>query len=126
MSIYGTEAYYTGLDSRVRRFEYRTDGFVALQAKQAEIVTYPVVIGGQAIFINARTKKGGSIVVSLLDTAGKAIPGYTAKDAIAFSNNQIAAEIKWRDGRSLEALVGKAVKLQISMTGAELFSLQVK
>jgi hypothetical protein len=61
-----------------------------------------------------------------LDTAGKAIPGYTAKDAIAFSNNQIAAEIKWRDGRSLEALVGKAVKLQISMTGAELFSLQVK
>jgi hypothetical protein len=126
MSIYGTEAYYTGLDSRVRRFEYRTDGFVALQAKQAEIVTYPVVIGGQAIFINARTKKGGSIVVSLLDTAGKAIPGYTAKDAIAFSNNQIAAEIKWRDGRSLEALFGKAVKLQISMTGAELFSLQVK
>jgi hypothetical protein len=126
MSIYGTEAYYTGLDSRVRRFEYRTDGFVALQAKQAEIVTYSVVIAGQAIFINARTKKGGSIVVSLLDTAGKAIPGYTAKDAIAFSNNQIAAEIKWRDGRSLEALVGKAVKLQISMTGAELFSLQVK
>lgn len=126
MSIYGTEAYYTGLDSRVRRFEYRTDGFVALQAKQAEIVTYPVVIGGQAIFINARTKKGGSIVVSLLDTAGKAIPGYTAKDAIPFSNNQIAAEIKWCDGRSLEALFGKAVKLQISMTGAELFSLQVK
>jgi hypothetical protein len=126
MSIYGTEAYYTGSDSRVRRFEYRTDGFVALQAKQGAIVTHPVVIDGNAIFINARTKKGGSIVVSLLDAAGKSIPGYTANDAIPFRNDLIASEIKWRDGRSLEALAGKTVKLHVSMTGAELFSLQVK
>ena len=126
LSIYGTEAYYTGLDSRVRRFEYRTDGFVALQAKLGTIVTHPVVINGKAIFLNARTKKGGSIVVSLLDAAGSPIPGYTAKDAIPFATDLIASEIKWRDGRSLEALAGKTVKLHVSMTGAELFSLQVK
>lgn len=126
MSIFGTEAYYTGADSRVRRFEYRTDGFVALQAKQGVIVTHPVVIDGKAIFINARTKKGGSIVVSLLDAAGNPVPGYTSKDAVPFANDLIASEIVWRGSRSLEALAGKTVKLRISMTGAELFSLQVK
>ena len=126
MSIFGTEAYYTGRDSRVRRFEYRTDGFVALQAKQGEIVTHPVVIDGKAILINARTKQGGSIVVSLLDKAGKAIPGYTEKDAVPFKSDQIAGEIKWRDGRSLKELVGKTIKLNIAIMGAELFSLQVK
>ena len=126
MSIFGTEAYYTGPDSRVRRFEYRTDGFVALQAQQGAIVTHPVVINGQAIFVNARTNKGGSIVVSLVDAAGSPLPGYTAKDSVPFTNDSIASEIKWRGGHSLQALVGKTVKLHISLTGAELFSLQVK
>lgn len=126
MSIYGTEAYYTGADSRVRRFEYRTDGFVALQARQGVIVTHPVVIDGKAIFLNARTKKGGSIIVSLLDVAGSPIPGYTAKDAVLFANDSIAGEIKWRDGRSLDVLAGNVVKIHISITGGELFSLLVK
>jgi hypothetical protein len=126
MSIYGTEAYYTGADSRVRRFEYRTDGFVALQAKLGVIVTHPVVIDGKAIFLNARTKKGGSIIVSLLDAAGSPIPGYTEKDAVPFENDSIECEIKWRDGRSLDALAGNVVKLHISITGGELFSLLVK
>ncbi len=31
LSLYATEAYYTGPDSRVRRFTSRVDGFVALQ-----------------------------------------------------------------------------------------------
>ena len=110
----------------MRRFEYRTDGFVAMQAKQGAIVTHPVVIDGKAIVINARTKKGGSIVVSLLDAAGNPVPGYTSKDAVPFTDDLIASEIVWRGSRSLEALAGKTVKLRISMTGAELFSLQVK
>ena len=31
-SVYATEAYYTGPDSRVRRFVYRVDGFVSATA----------------------------------------------------------------------------------------------
>jgi len=126
MSIYGTEAYYTGVDSRVRRFEYRTDGFVAMRAKKGSIVSHSVVISGKKIFLNARVHQGGSIVVSLLDPTGNPLPGYTAQETVPFTDDLIKGEIKWSGGRTLEPLVGKIVKLHISITDAEVFSLQVK
>ena len=47
LSVYATEAYYTGPDTRVRRFEYRKDGFVSLRAgaKGGLLVTKPLALG---------------------------------------------------------------------------------
>ncbi|MBI2477731.1 MAG: hypothetical protein HYV60_03510, partial [Planctomycetia bacterium] len=44
-SVYATEAYYTGPDSRVRRFTYRVDGFVSLRGggQGGSLVTKPLV-----------------------------------------------------------------------------------
>ena len=41
LSVYATEAYYAGPDSRIRRFTYRTDGFVSAKASGGigELVT---------------------------------------------------------------------------------------
>ena len=62
LSVYGTEAYYTGPGSRVRRFAYRLDGFVALHAGSdgGEAVTRPIRFQGNKLVLNARTTERGT------------------------------------------------------------------
>ena len=51
LSVYASEAYYTGPDSRLRRFTYRADGFVSLHADSSgELLTrqLPLVKNGLA------------------------------------------------------------------------------
>ena len=69
ISVYASEAYYTGPDSRLRRFEYRKDGFVSLRAGSeiGEMITKPISLGRSAerLTVNFQTKKNGYIMVSI-------------------------------------------------------------
>ena len=71
-SVYGTEAYYTGPDSRLRRFTYRVDGFVALEAspKGGELITKPITFAGENLFVNFKTQAGGKLRVEIQDASG--------------------------------------------------------
>jgi hypothetical protein len=66
-SVYATEAYYTGPDSRLRRFVYRRDGFVSLSATQGTAVTKPIRASGSRMVINFRTAPGGSLRVGFAE-----------------------------------------------------------
>ncbi len=61
LSVYATEAYYAGPGSRVRRFTFRTDGFVSLHAgaETAEMVTRALRFAGKELAINYRDRRGG-------------------------------------------------------------------
>jgi len=126
MSIFGTEAYYTGSDSRVRRFEYRTDGFVALKATAGEITTNPVFVRGNTIYLNCKTSAGGTVVVDLRDQDGKPIPGYTRQDAVPIKGDSIRSAVTWKGNRTLKPLQGQVIRINISIKNAQLYSLQVQ
>ena len=71
-SVYATEAYYAGPDSRLRRFTYRIDGFVSLHAggNGGELVTKPLKFTGDTLVLNFVTADGGSVRVEVQDMNG--------------------------------------------------------
>lgn len=119
LSVYATEAYYTGPDSRVRRFTYRVDGFVSLRAGQqgGQLLTKPLTYDGSDLLVNCQTGPGGSLKIQLETTDGQALA--TSKP---FSGDAIDQPLAWDSGQSLESMAGKPVRLRFSLRNADLYS----
>jgi hypothetical protein len=124
MSVYATEAYYTGPGSRVRRFAFRTDGFASMTAgdKEGEVVSGHVSMSGGKLSVNARTSEGGSVRVELQDPAGKPYPGFALEEALPFTGDSIDSPIAWKGGTDVSALRGKPLRLRWVLQKADLFS----
>jgi hypothetical protein len=123
LSVYATEAYYTGPGSRVRRFVYRPDGFVALHADPdgGEAITKPVCFQGRSLVLNFRTTTSGSVQVEIQDGTGNPLDGFRASDSQELSGDEIAHHLTWKTG-DLSTLAGRAVRLRFILKGADLFS----
>ncbi len=101
---------------------WQLDRFVSADASSdgGTLTTVPVSFTGGRLELNARVREGGSIVVSLLDAAGKELPGFEASEPITGDN--LRHEVHWQGSPELAALVGKPVMLRFAMKSAELFS----
>ncbi len=127
LSVYATEAYYTGPDSRLRRFTYRVDGFVSVRADKAGTLrTRPLRFSGDRLVLNVQTEPGGSLRVGLEDEQGRPIEGFAMEDCPPIRADSIAHTVTWRRASSLARLKGKPVRLRFELSGADLFSLQFK
>jgi len=124
LSVYGTEAYYTGPGSRVRRFAYRLDGFVSLNmgSAEGEAVTRPVRFEGKKLVVNARTTDRGQVVVEIQDADRNPIDGFRASDCHPVTGDSTAAVVAWSAGSDLSALAGKPLRLRFLANEADLFS----
>ena len=125
-SLYATEAYYTGPDSRVRRFTIRKDGFVSLgAANTGAATTIPFQCDANKLELNFKTLDDGNIRVSVLDASGEVIPGYEGEKSRSggkpLQGDQISAPVHWGD-RALKALDGQTIRLHFELTNAELFA----
>lgn len=124
-SVYATEAYYTGPDSRVRRFTYRVDGFVSVRAPSAgELVTRPFTFTGKKLVVNVATAKKGSVQVEIQSAAGKPLDAFHLQDCVPVTTDAIAHTVAWKQGVNLSKLAGQTVRLRFQLTNADLFSLQ--
>ncbi len=125
-SMYATEAYYTGPDSRLRRFTYRQDGFVSLRAtsQAGEVTTKPVVFSGRKLVMNCRTAPEGWIAVEIRDAAGNPVPGFRLEDCDRLQGDAVRATVSWRGITDLGALANQPVRLRFAMREADIFSLQ--
>jgi len=123
-SVYATEAYYTGPNSRVRRFVFRVDGFVSLHATQTggELLTKPLKFSGKGLAINFVTSEDGSIRIGLDDAQGNPIEGFTLDDCQPIRGDAIRRPVAWKDGSDVSALAGKPVRLRIRLKAADLYS----
>ena len=130
LSVYATEAYYTGPDTRVRRFEYRKDGFVSLRggAKGGLLITKPIALGrlAERLTLNFKTHDGGQVRVGLFRPGGIAIPGYTLADCKSLTGDHLNHTISWKSGSDISALRRKhpVVQVLIEVKNADVFSLQ--
>lgn len=120
LTVYGKERYYTGPGSRLRRFVYRVDGFVALHAGPDEgaLVTRPVKFKGSRLVVNYRTGEKGFVRVDVLDTDFHDLPGLTG----TLTGDNVAATVAWKEGAELSAIAGKPVRLRFRVKDAEVFS----
>ncbi len=131
LSVYATEAYYTGPDSRLRRFEYRKDGFVAIHAGEmgGELLTKPIQLGklAERLVLNFKTNgKTGTIRVGLETPAGKPIDGYSIQDCVPLTGDAISQHVAWNDDADTSTLKGQTVRLRFKMENADLYSLQLQ
>ncbi|HJN89830.1 MAG TPA: hypothetical protein QGG93_05815, partial [Verrucomicrobiota bacterium] len=130
LSVYATEAYYTGPDSRVRRFEYRKDGFVSIRAVggAGELVTKPLSLGrlAERLTVNFQTNQGGAIRVAIEQPSGQAIAGYALTDCKPLRGDSIQQQVTWKTGGDISRLRRKypAVRLRFELNKADLYSLQ--
>ena len=125
LSVYATEAYYEGPDSRVRRFVFRKDGIVSVRARQGGLTTRPLTFSGRKLVINFRSlAKGGSVQVGLLDAEGDPIDGFATTDCIPLTGDRVAERVNWKGKPDLARLSGKAVKLRFLLSNADLFSIR--
>jgi hypothetical protein len=126
-SVYGTEAYYTGPDSRLRRFTYRLDGFVSFHAGEqvGEVITKPLEFAGNQLFVNCKTKPKGQLRVEVQDLAGKPIAGFSLADCQPFSGDELDQAIVWKTG-DLKQLAGKPVRLRFVLSDGDLFAYQFR
>jgi hypothetical protein len=124
-SVYASEAYYTGPDSRLRRFTFRVDGFVSLRAgaEGGELVTKPLRFSGDRLVLNYQAGKGGEVRVELQDEKGAALPGFELAACKPLAGDSIAAEVRWKN-RPLPA--GETIKVRFVLKNADLYSLQFR
>jgi hypothetical protein len=123
LSVYATEAYYAGLGSRVRRFTFRTDGFVSVRAaKEGTLVTKPLTFAGSKLALNIVSK--GNTRVELQDAAGKPLPGFTLDDCAPVTGDSIEQVVKWKSRADLGKLAGRPVRLRFDLKDADLYSLR--
>ena len=124
VSVYATEAYYAGPDSRVRRFVYRKDGFVSVTAKDGAMTTRTLTFSGKHLVLNYKVHNPtGSVVVQIEDATGQPVPGFSSDDCQALKGDQIAGRVVWKGG-DLKNLIGKPLKLRMALHQAEVYSLR--
>ncbi|MBD3672796.1 MAG: hypothetical protein HUJ26_04655 [Planctomycetaceae bacterium] len=118
-SVYATEAYYTGPDSRVRRFTYRKDGYVAVTGEQkGSLLTKPIVYQGDKLSVNAKVADGGRLMVELLTSDG---PVWVSDPV---TGDSIDHQITWPAKSPLAKQAGKPVQIRFHLKNAELYSFQ--
>jgi hypothetical protein len=128
LSVYATEAYYTGPDSRIRRFSFRVDGFVSVHGETAgdTLLTRPLTFSGDQLVVNYQAAEKGSLRVEVQRGCdGKPIKGLSLADCLPLEGDEIEQSIRWRGG-SLKGLSGKSVRLLFELRGADLYSLRFR
>lgn len=125
-SVYASEAYYTGPDSRLRRFEYRKDGFVSIRADQAggHVTTKTLTFDGTQLSLNYATSGNGQIRVALLDDQGESLEGFSVDDCEPLVGDHIDGRVQWKGCSIAKRLIGQPVRVHIELRDADLYSIQ--
>lgn len=116
ISVYATENYYEKTPGRVRRFAYRTDGFVALRggSQGGSLLTKPLEVPSDKLVLNYKTQKDGHLKVSILDKDGQ----HLATSA-NLRGDFIDGPVKWG---KMPKLDDQPIRLKFTLHNADLYS----
>jgi hypothetical protein len=125
LSIYATESYFTGRNSRLRRYSLRMDGFASMHAglQPGELTTKPVTFSGRELSINFATSAAGMIHVQICHPDGSPIPGFSFSDCDPIYGDSVDRRVSWKGQTTVESLTGRTVVLKFALQEADLYSL---
>jgi hypothetical protein len=111
-------------DITIALAKWRLDGFASLRARWAPgvVQTVPMATDGGKLFVNADMSRG-QLAVALLDSGGRAFPGFTEDDCEIISSDSIRHRIKWKGGSAVPA--GKPFALRFHLTNGDLYSFRI-
>jgi hypothetical protein len=126
LSVYATEAYYTGPASRVRRFTYRVDGFVSLRAEAdpGEAITRPFTFTGKELTLNFATREGGEVRVEVMNKEGWKLQDFTRQDCQPLAGDSLDHKVSWTAGADISSLTGGPIRLRFLLKDADVYSFQ--
>ncbi len=124
LSVFGTEAYYIGPASRLRRFVYRTDGFVSFhaEAQAAELRTKTITFSGKTLTVNFATRPEGFLRIELQSPDGNPLPGFAENDAVPLRGDALAEPVRWRGGPDVSALAGRPIRIRFILQSGDLYA----
>ncbi len=126
LSFYGTEHYWRGEKTILRRYSLRLDGFVSLQAPLSGGVclTRPLLFSGERLSINFSASAAGGIRVGMEDPRGTPIPGFGLGDCWECLGDSVDYTVRWKRGEEVSRLSGHPVRLRFEIRDADLYSFQ--
>jgi hypothetical protein len=131
LSMYLTEGtLQNGKPGKLRRYTLRLDGFVSIHATMegGQVTTKPIRFSGTKLTLNYSSSARGGIRVGLVDTAGKAIAGYSLDECPWIYGDQLDRPVEWyRDDEvtnDVSTLAGQPVKIVFELKDADLYSYQ--
>ena len=126
VSFYVTESTMQDRTAYLRRYSIRVDGFVSVAAPLSggELLTKPLRFRGRRLVVNYSTSAAGSIRVEIQDASGQPLPGFTLPDSAELYGDSLDQTVEWKNGRDVNSLAGRIVRLRIELRDADLFSLR--
>ena len=100
----------------------RRDGWSSLRADGTAIATTRLLQADATLALNARTDKGGAILVEILDADNKPLPDYCGTNAARFEGDSTRYPLTWRKGQ-VKTLPASAFKLRMTLKSADCFAL---
>ncbi len=88
---------------------------------RGEFTTYPLLLEGSRLLLNAKTLDGGSVRAELQDAEGNVFPGFGLADSVPFSGDAVGAEFRWRES-GLEEALRRVVRIRVVLDKAQLYS----
>ncbi len=124
LSLYAVENYWMEPGSALRRYTLRLDGFVSIQAPASggECTTKPLVFDGDTLRLNMATSVAGEIRVEIQDETGNPIEGFSLDDCDPLFGDSVDRKVVWKNGSDLWALVGKPVRLRLTLRDADVYA----
>lgn len=126
LSVYATEGNRKHGSTRVRRFTYRTDGFVGVVAGASggELLTKPLVAAGATLSINYQVAAGGSLRVEIQDVDGRPLPGFSLADCEPLTGDEIEAAVRWKSAGAAKQGFAQPFRIHFAMKNAKLFAMK--
>ena len=108
----------------------RVDGFVSIDAGEegGTIVTKPLVLSGDSLYLNADAEDGELSVEVLEDQAGadvksfKPISSFTMEECEPVVSDSVRQKVVWKDSKSFSELGERTIRLRFHLRRAKLFS----
>ena len=111
----------------------KRDRYVSLRAESVhdgKLVTRPFKYAGGQLVINAKCDPDGSIVAEIADADGNVIPGFSRKECVPFTGDEVAHEFAWKGGKKLskekDAYQNNWRKIHFYVTKADIFTFEYR
>ncbi len=89
-----------------------------------EMLTKPLVFGGNRLVLNFSSSAVGDVRVEIQDARGHAIEGFSLEDCHEVWGDDLARTVKWGDSTDVSKLAGQPVRLRFVIRDADLYSIQ--